>query len=670
MEKKSNKGLIAAGIAVGFVVCVLIGVLIGVLIINRGSSSDELVTDAFCKLNKSSSEDYYYRIPKLNIKEDWAQEINDRMYNTLYDEYQKGSILYDGTNPAAAEMGYEWAEKDSVISIVVQIKNNETGGYEFFTFNVDTEKQREITDEELIEIFGYEKNGYFEKIRESVKGIYQKEISEMPPTDYVYDSLLDASQSSDTLENSMSFITPEGELNVIVPVFSGEEKENVLSIIDPETGDKKEYFTFEGEYKEIIPENDLAESETAATGSEDVERLELTDEDITALSEYTCNAAIGSDFELNKTTAQVVVEEHIFNAICGAIPGSYSMYFDDGVVRYSNSVYADSWEYQTESFVRDPLERISEGFEYVVVSEENIKWICENIYHTSFDSYSSSNLSYIHNGKVYLCCGMGGDIPPYAQLYSKTALSDGKTEVIMYVPEYYRCYVVYNLDVQMIDGKRCVTFYSIKTITEDAFNPDDYGDSSSDDSAKPTSADLQDLFDMASYGMADFNSNTTDTAYVINKYITSVFGIGDYGIYFHDGVVHSIYMGDNSPADPRGKFETYSKLPAENVKWMCENVYNIEFDENYISDNSYCEGGYVYTYAMIAGDGPRVSQVKTMEKMSDGRYYIVLENGWNYDNPDVIDVESEIYIIAEMKFTDGVRHWSFYDVKSKNLRAY
>ncbi len=458
MEKKTNKGIIAAAAVIGVIVCILIGVLIGLAVIN-GGGSDELVTDAFCEMVKDSGEKTYYRIPKLNIKKDWAQEVNKRMYTTLYDEYEKGKVLYDGNAPAVSEMGYEWAEKDGIVSITVQLKNAFTGRYEFFVFNIDTQKEREITDEELIEAFGYDKTEYFGMMKDVIRDIYNKEISEMPPTDYIYDSLLEDATKDESLENTLSFITEEGKLNVILPVFSADEKENVETIVDIATGEKQDYFTFDEEYEEIPSEELLSDSEEVSSDNDidNAERFELADEDL----------------------------------------------------------------------------------------------------------------------KV--------------------------------------------------------------------------------------------LYEMAGYGMADFNSNTSDTAYVINKYITSIFGIGDYGIYFNDGRVVNSYSG-NEPKDPRGWFDAYSVLPAENVRWMCENVYNIEFDENYVSDNSYCEGGYVYTYAIIAGDGPMTGRVKHTEKLSDGRYAILLESGYTDYPSEILQIYEEISIIAEIKTTDGKRHWSFYDVKTRKIR--
>lgn len=667
MDKKPNKGIIAAAAVLGVIICILVGVLIGLAVIN-GGGTDELVTDAFCEMVKDEGEKNYYRIPKLNIKKDWAEEVNEKIYDTLYDEYEKGKVLYDGNSPTVSEMGYEWAEKDGIVSITVQLKNAFTGRYEFFVFNIDTNKEREITDEELIEVFGYDKTEYFGMMKDVLRDIYNSEVQKTGNSGSSYENMLEEATKDESLENSLSFITDEGKLNVILPVFSADAKENVDAIVDIETGEKQDYFEFAGEYEEIKVENELNAEETTAGNASDSDRLEIRDEDINALAEYVCNAAIGESFDSTTATATDVVNEHIFNSVCGAMPGTYNWFFDD-IIMYGDLEYTEPWAASTREFVPDPRGEFPNGdpdwFDYIVVPEENIKWICENIYHVSFDSFSDSSVSYVQNGNVYIICGMGGDVPPYSQLYSKTRLNDGRYNVIMYVPEYYECYVSFILDVRMIDDKRCVTFYEINTTPATEFDPSSV--SGQNNGNGPTNADYQALFEMAYHGMADFNSNTADTAYVINRYITSIFGVGDYAIYFDDAQVCSTYSGENDK-DPQGRFEYYSKLPAENVKWMCENVYNIEFDENYVSDNSYCEGGYVYTYAIAAGDGPMASQVKSEEKLSDGRYCIVLESGWNYENPDVIDVESEICIIAEIKETDGIRHWSFYDVKTKNLR--
>ncbi len=671
MNKKPNKGIIAAAVVAGVIVCVLVGVLIGLAIL-RGGSSDELVTDAFCEMVKDTGEKSYYRIPKLNIEKDWAEEVNEKMYTTLYDEYEKGKVLYDGENPTVSEMGYEWAEKDGIVSITVQLKNAFTGGYEFFVFNVDTGKEREITNEELIEIFGYDKNAYFDMMKDVLTDIYNSEVPKLGDTDYIYDSYLEDATKDESLENSLSFITDEGKLNVILPVFSADDKSNVNTIVDIETGEKKDYFTFEGEYEETKPDNDLNAEEITEADGEFVERLELTDSDIADIEDMMIKGLGFHEFDYQSSTVGYVISEMLTFSLG---PQFYSLYFDDYIEYDFYDNEARDTVYSAEE--ADPHNMFNGH--YLVMSEQNVKWLVENIFHISYHAdfaeetkrYDKIN-AYAYEGNVYRGLGYGGDRLPQPENISKIRFDDGRYEIVLKdsdaaALEWYNYYWIIIADVQIIDGRRCLTFYSFDHMNEEEFNSRVPASSQQQDVATPMDTDYQDLFEMAYHGMADFNSNTADTAYVINRYITSIFGIGDYAIYFDDAQVCSTYSGEND-ADPRGMFEYYSKLPAENVKWLCENVYNIEFDENYVSDNSYCEGGYVYTYAIAAGDGPMASQVKFAEKLSDGRYSIVLESGWNYENPDVIDVESEIYIIAEIKETDGIRHWSFYDVSTKKLK--
>ncbi len=673
MEKKTNKGIIAAAAVVGAIVCILIGVLIGLAVIN-GGGSDELVTDAFCEMVKDSGEKTYYRIPKLNIKKNWAQEVNERMYTTLYDEYEKGKVLYYGNTATVSEMGYEWAEKDGIVSITVQLKNAFTGRYEFFVFNVDTQKEREITDEELIEAFGYDKTEYFGMMKDVIRDIYNKEISEMTPTDYIYDSLLEEATKDESLENTLSFITEEGKLNVILPVFSADEKENVETIVDIATGELQDYFTFDEEYEEIPAEELISDTEEASeNGNDSAERLDITDDDITDIVDM-INRRLGLyEFDYRSINCREVIQE-LLSFSLGV--SWYSLYFDD-YIDYND--FGGTGE-NVRPFIPDPLNRfVAQDMHYLVMPEENVKWVTENIFHVEYTpdfenqpiSYESE--VYLYDGNIYRELTYGGDIGCLLVHLGNTKLEDGRYEIVFRDdvladdPDFGPDYFVIVADVQIIDGRRCLTFYSFDRMNEDEFRTRESASSLPQDNSAPTEEDMNDLYSMLGYSVADFNSNTSDTAYVINKYITSIFGIGDYGIYFNDGRVVNSYSG-NEPKDPRGWFEAYSVLPAENVRWMCENVYNIEFDENYISDNSYCEGGYVYTYAIIAGDGPMTSRVKHTKKLSDGRYAILLESGYTDYPSEILQVYEEISIIAEIKTTDGKRHWSFYDVKTRKIR--
>ena len=180
-----------------------------------------------------------------------------------------------------------------------------------------------------------------------------------------------------------------------------------------------------------------------------------------------------------------------------------------------------------------------------------------------------------------------------------------------------------------------------------------------------------------------FNRDKADTAYVIDNLILANILCPAYNAYFSRDSYQALGEG-NKIADPLNKFSSgignyiyyhYYKMPAQNVKWICENIYNIEFDINYTSTggnpwgNSYYYDGYIYAPYPQVGSGPWEDKtlIDSHTLLDDGKYEIIARYLESDNFGESFDYETSLIIHAEWKQIDGRYDWVFYSVNE--LRA-
>ncbi len=161
----------------------------------------------------------------------------------------------------------------------------------------------------------------------------------------------------------------------------------------------------------------------------------------------------------------------------------------------------------------------------------------------------------------------------------------------------------------------------------------------------------------------EFDINTTNTVYVIDRLVTNCYFAMAYKSYFG---LDGIYIFDNGqeplPPDPQNKFPNgYLKLPSDNVKWICENIYHTPFDENFNSDVSYYENGYVYAESCETGkEGYDEVTVTDSTRLADGKYDISVNYkvvGYEGTSPNY-----PFKVTADLVMINGKREWTFYNV--------
>ncbi len=165
----------------------------------------------------------------------------------------------------------------------------------------------------------------------------------------------------------------------------------------------------------------------------------------------------------------------------------------------------------------------------------------------------------------------------------------------------------------------------------------------------------------------EFDCRTADTAYVVNNLIHARMFIQTYTDYFsHDS--YTEYTGKKKN-DPLYKYVSgrYFKIPVENVKWICENIYQVEFDDNYISDTgeSYCYDGYVYVSYAEIGEGPWdfYTRIGYYNLLDDGKYEIYVGCYESDDYGETFVLKYSLKLIAEWKQIDGKYDWVFHSVE-------
>ena len=173
----------------------------------------------------------------------------------------------------------------------------------------------------------------------------------------------------------------------------------------------------------------------------------------------------------------------------------------------------------------------------------------------------------------------------------------------------------------------------------------------------------------------NYNCETATTQDIIDKYISSALGIDGFVYFFGDDTkeyYENVERYQGKGPDPLGKFTpayadyySYYKLPVSDVKWICENIFNITFEPDYVSEHSYVHEDYCYRSYIEAGDGGiYYCEPGDHSVNADGKYEIVVKNySKGFEDTDIPELLSTKKVTAEIKESDGKRYWSIYKIE-------
>ncbi len=163
----------------------------------------------------------------------------------------------------------------------------------------------------------------------------------------------------------------------------------------------------------------------------------------------------------------------------------------------------------------------------------------------------------------------------------------------------------------------------------------------------------------------NFDCNSTTTEYFVEN-IAIAEGCYVYEQYFDD--IGFEYVGDYTPvSDPLGRFFSFTKMKESNVKWLCENVFNMEYKAGYTSDNSYLHDGYYYVgynfeeMGMLDYNKIKIKSITPV----DGKYEIIIDQYVAAESADGLGYkfDSSQKVVAEIKVIDSMRYWSIYSIQ-------
>ncbi len=122
----------------------------------------------------------------------------------------------------------------------------------------------------------------------------------------------------------------------------------------------------------------------------------------------------------------------------------------------------------------------------------------------------------------------------------------------------------------------------------------------------------------------------------------------------------------------------YAVVPKENVKWICESVYNIKFNDNFESSSIingeekpvYIDGDYCYMEGFVSGDGGTVLYEITEKTAVEDKYRFTVKVYYceygDESNKEFSGIT--LTITAALKKENGKRFWSVYSVNMVNSK--
>lgn len=157
-----------------------------------------------------------YSIPRVNLPEDLAAEVNGEILEELMD-------YVNPSHSSSRGMSYLWAKKEDILSILVLCgEDYNTAMSQFYVYNLSLEAGTALENSRLWEAFDLTREEYFEKLKNAVSAYYSKINLSGFPESYLAHCVNQTkkSLSQENLEEAKPYIDGSGELCVAMKVYS------------------------------------------------------------------------------------------------------------------------------------------------------------------------------------------------------------------------------------------------------------------------------------------------------------------------------------------------------------------------------------------------------------------------------------------------------------------
>ena len=171
--------------------------------------------------------------------------------------------------------------------------------------------------------------------------------------------------------------------------------------------------------------------------------------------------------------------------------------------------------------------------------------------------------------------------------------------------------------------------------------------------------------------LINYNCENSSAQYVVINLILDPFLAG-YELFYD---APQDWISSNKNPDPLGKFEyeCYCMIPEENVKWICENIYNVRYgnlSEGDVVESemgfkmNYLYDGYYYQKEAGFGDGAMWDITVDSHRVVDNKYEFIV-NTYEIDfDSNYRTLKATQKITAALKEIDGERYWSIYSIEN------
>lgn len=193
-----------------------------------------------------------YHIPKINIESSEITALNQKLFDDLHPTIQQSiSAIQDGEFAEYDEITYEWALNGDILSVWLYRHYMPWEYSEWNVYNISVSEKREISKQELLDIYGISEATYQEKARQAMGSYYldyARWYYDQAGADDLFLRQFNKTVAESNISEAVPFVNQDGDLCVVAYVYSLAGGESYLNIINLTT------FTISPLYESYVEE--------------------------------------------------------------------------------------------------------------------------------------------------------------------------------------------------------------------------------------------------------------------------------------------------------------------------------------------------------------------------------------------------------------------------------